>query len=86
MEYISAAGFRKVANNERCFVSYSDKSNSAQPSQEITDDNENRHSKGEDADDEPIECSYSLKQTHYHCLICDACVLNRAQLSSHKHK
>ncbi|XP_055922519.1 uncharacterized protein LOC129953387 isoform X2 [Eupeodes corollae] len=32
------------------------------------------------------ECSYSQKQTHYHCLVCDVSVLSKAQLSSHKHK
>ncbi|XP_055857761.1 uncharacterized protein LOC129920506 [Episyrphus balteatus] len=33
-----------------------------------------------------VECSYSQKQTHYHCLVCDVSVLSRAQLGSHKHK
>lgn len=32
------------------------------------------------------ECSYSLKQTHYHCLVCDLSVLSRAQLGSHRHR
>lgn len=32
------------------------------------------------------ECSYSMKQTHYHCLTCDCSVLSRAQLGSHRHR
>jgi hypothetical protein len=32
------------------------------------------------------ECPYTLKQTHYHCLICDMSVLSRAQLPSHRHR
>lgn len=37
-------------------------------------------------DSNNMECSYSMKQTHYHCLVCDCSVLSRAQLSSHRHK
>lgn len=69
LEYIRSAGFRKVANNEKC---------------SIIDESDN----GDNADtsrDEP-ECSYSLKQTHYHCLVCDCSILSRAQLSSHRHR
>ena len=33
-----------------------------------------------------VECSYSLKQTHYHCLVCNSSVLSRAQLGSHRHR
>lgn len=33
-----------------------------------------------------VECNYSLKQTHYHCLVCNCSVLSRAQLSSHRHR
>lgn len=85
MEYISAAGFRKVANNEQCFIISTEKLTNT--SQENLDDNDStKDSKENDIENDSIECAYSMKQTHYHCLICDVCVLNRAQLSSHKHK
>jgi hypothetical protein len=32
------------------------------------------------------ECTYCLKQTHYHCLICDGSVLSRAQIGTHRHR
>lgn len=32
------------------------------------------------------EYSYSFKQTHYHCLVCDVAVLSLAQLTSHRHR
>ncbi|XP_055690057.1 zinc finger protein castor homolog 1-like isoform X3 [Lutzomyia longipalpis] len=31
-------------------------------------------------------CSYSGRQTHYHCLVCNCSVLSRAQLTSHRHR
>lgn len=31
------------------------------------------------------ECSLSLKQTHYHCLICNKVVLSKSQLALHQH-
>lgn len=60
MEYIRMAGFRKVANNERCTTG--------------------------ELDAQSGECSYSMKQTHYHCLVCHSSVLSRAQLGSHRHR
>lgn len=81
LEYIRTAGFRKVANNERCYI---------QPKRQSNGDNENDNPKNDAdySDDEKndLECIYSMKQTHYHCLICDCSVLSRAQLSSHQHK
>lgn len=81
LEYIRTVGFRKVANNEPCSIQ----------SKKHTGDNsdENANDDDDDArDDESdaTECIYSMKQTHYHCLICDCSVLSRAQLSSHQHK
>lgn len=35
---------------------------------------------------ESTDCIYSMKQTHYHCLVCDCAVLSRAQLGAHQHK
>lgn len=32
------------------------------------------------------ECLYTLKQTHYHCLVCQMGVLSRNQLSFHNHR
>lgn len=32
------------------------------------------------------ECPYTLKQTHYHCLVCHMGVLSRNQLSYHNHR
>lgn len=32
------------------------------------------------------ECPYTLKQTHYHCLVCQMGVLSRNQLSFHNHR
>jgi hypothetical protein len=32
------------------------------------------------------ECPYTLKQTHYHCLVCQMGVLSRNQLSYHNHR
>ncbi|XP_055317113.1 uncharacterized protein LOC129576294 isoform X2 [Sitodiplosis mosellana] len=79
LEYIRTAGFRKVANNEPCTV------HSKKPSSENGDENVN--SDGEPGDESnATECIYSMKQTHYHCLVCDCSVLSRAQLSSHQHK
>lgn len=86
MEYISAAGFRKIANNERCFIATNEKSNNEDTQENIDDNDNNDLKENDDIEDDSIECAYSMKQTHYHCLICDACVLNRAQLGSHKHK
>lgn len=60
LEYIRDAGFRKVANNERCTAG--------------------------ELDAQSGECSYSMKQTHYHCLRCGSSVLSRAQLGSHRHR
>lgn len=99
MEYIRTVGFRKVANNERCMISSTKKSiDSASNTQQEDDEksdgensNEHRdndsHESGHDINDpNNMECSYSMKQTHYHCLVCDCSVLSRAQLSSHRHK
>ncbi|XP_059609765.1 zinc finger protein castor homolog 1-like isoform X2 [Phlebotomus argentipes] len=33
-----------------------------------------------------VSCSYSGRQTHYHCLVCNCSVLSRAQLTSHRHR
>uniref|UniRef100_A0A336K409 CSON011287 protein n=1 Tax=Culicoides sonorensis TaxID=179676 RepID=A0A336K409_CULSO len=60
MEYIREAGFRKIANNEKC--------------------------NSKDYENPNMDCPYSLKQTHYHCLSCDGNVLSRAQLSAHRHR
>lgn len=80
LEYIRTAGFRKVANNERCTIQ-------PKKSTDTDDDNESMKSDLEHADDEnDNECIYSMKQTHYHCLVCDCAVLSRAQLGSHQHK
>lgn len=99
MEYIRTVGFRKVANNERCMISGPKKSldsasNTQQDDDEKTDgenstelrDNDSHEFGHEINDSTNMECSYSMKQTHYHCLICDCSVLSRAQLSSHRHK
>lgn len=67
------AGFRKVANNEKCTIIGANESPS--------NGGDNGDASGSDA-----ECSYSLKQTHYHCLVCECSVLSRAQLSSHRHR
>lgn len=75
LEYIRTAGFRKVANNEPCTLQ------SKKSSDQHSDENDNN-----DDDTTNTECIYSMKQTHYHCLICDMSVLSRAQLSSHQHK
>lgn len=32
------------------------------------------------------ECLYTLKQSHYHCLVCQMAVLSRNQLSYHNHR
>ncbi|CRL08110.1 CLUMA_CG020904, isoform A [Clunio marinus] len=32
------------------------------------------------------ECPYTLKQSHYHCLVCDMAVLNHSQISFHNHQ
>lgn len=99
MDYIRTVGFRKVANNERCMISCAKKpldsaSNTQQEDDEKIDgenstelrDNDSHASSHEINDSNNMECSYSMKQTHYHCLICDCSVLSRAQLSSHRHK
>lgn len=49
-------------------------------------DIDNHNDNDTNTTDNGIECIYSMKQTHYHCLICDCSVLSRAQLSSHQHK
>lgn len=49
-------------------------------------DNDSHESGHEITDSNNMECSYSMKQTHYHCLVCDCSVLSRAQLGSHRHK
>lgn len=72
-EYIRMAGFRKVANNEKCMIN--------SPPGSTNGDNPAETSPGGES-----ECSYSLKQTHYHCLVCDCSVLSRAQLGSHRHR
>lgn len=106
------AGFRKVANNEKCSSDF--RTNGTKTIMKMSEDNET----DEEYDEyKPIsissvgtsktstelsptinvsipntsmsnieECSYSLKQTHYHCLVCDVAVLSRAQLTSHRHR
>lgn len=100
MEYIRTVGFRKVANNERCMITSCAKKsidstlNTQPDGDEKTDgensnehrDNDSHESGHEINDSDNMECSYSMKQTHYHCLVCDCSVLSRAQLSSHRHK
>ncbi|XP_031640146.1 uncharacterized protein LOC116352044 isoform X2 [Contarinia nasturtii] len=76
LEYISAAGFRKVANNEPC----------THQSKKSAGENLDENAQNDEDDGNNTECIYSMKQTHYHCLICDCSVLSRAQLSSHQHK
>lgn len=83
LEYIGVLGFRKVANNEPCTIlmkksMIDDSDEIAKIDNDAADDN--------DTDNGTTECIYSMKQTHYHCLICDCSVLSRAQLSSHQHK
>lgn len=86
LEYIGVLGFRKVANNEPCTIlmknsmaeTVSDENNKIY--NDAADDNDNN------AGENGPECIYSMKQTHYHCLVCDVSVLSRAQLSSHQHK
>lgn len=70
LEFIRMAGFRKVSNNEKCTSTGSS----------ADDMDQDQGASGTN------ECSYSLKQTHYHCLVCDCSVLSRAQLGSHRHK
>lgn len=79
LEYIRTAGFRKIANNERCTV-VSKKQSSTETDDESIKSGENGGMSDGD------ECIYSMKQTHYHCLVCDCAVLSRAQLGSHQHK
>lgn len=82
LEYIGVLGFRKVANNEPCTIlmkksmAESDSDENAKIDNDAADEN----------DENGTECIYSMKQTHYHCLVCDVSVLSRAQLSSHQHK
>lgn len=68
-----------MANNEPCTV-HTKKAASENGDENVKSDSE--------AGDESnaTECIYSMKQTHYHCLVCDCSVLSRAQLSSHQHK
>lgn len=79
------AGFRKVANNERCTIVCNNNSNSG-ASTPAFDDMESGTAHGSNSSENGNECSYSLKSTHYHCLVCDCSVLSRAQLSSHRHR
>lgn len=82
LEYIRTVGFRKVANNEACQVQ-SKRSNGENSDENTTGDDEH----GEDSNGTSNgECIYSMKQTHYHCLVCDCSVLSRAQLNQHQHK
>lgn len=86
LEYIGVLGFRKVANNESCAVlmknsmGENDSDENGKIYNDAGDDNDNNGSEN------GTECIYSMKQTHYHCLVCDVAVLSRAQLSSHQHK
>lgn len=128
LEYIRLAGFRKVANNERCLTTEQEVAASAaewgggaskhQPNQQqhstSTESPAAGGGDGADGDDGAgpaeapdaggamapeerererngvaaplVECNYSMKQTHYHCLVCNGSVLSRAQLSSHRHR
>ena len=129
LEFIRMAGFRKVANNEKCTIgcgkidenllsenfhntntNSNDNDSLLQQNdelndrklqlhhqhnhshqQELIDNNSSSSSNGNGNSGEnkltpPGECCYSLKQTHYHCLVCDCSVLSRAQLSSHRHR
>lgn len=82
LEYIRTVGFRKVANNEPCHVQ-SKRPNGDNSEENTTGDDEH----GEDSNGTAGgECIYSMKQTHYHCLVCDCSVLSRAQLNQHQHK
>lgn len=88
LEYIRTAGFRKIANNERCTV-VSKKQSSTETDDESMKSGEHDgdgDGDGDDDNDDSNECIYSMKQTHYHCLVCDCAVLSRAQLGSHHHK
>lgn len=89
LEYIGVLGFRKVANNEPCTILMKksmadDGDDNIKIENDATDANDNDNYSI--ATDNDTECIYSMKQTHYHCLICDCSVLSRAQLSSHQHK
>lgn len=46
----------------------------------------NEHCNMPDANTPDGECPYTLKQTHYHCLVCKMSVLSRNQLPSHNHR
>lgn len=46
----------------------------------------NEHCNMPDPNTPDGECPYTLKQTHYHCLICQMGVLSRAQLPAHRHR
>lgn len=84
LEYIGVLGFRKVANNEPCTILMK----KSQFNENDSDENAkiDNDAADENTDNGTLECIYSMKQTHYHCLICDVSVLSRAQLSSHQHK
>lgn len=76
LEYIRQAGFRKVGNYESCIlpsVAQSPTTATVPVSDSPSTATAN-------------DCTYSLKQTHYHCLVCNCSVLSRAQLSSHRHR
>lgn len=83
LEYIRTVGFRKIANNEPCTVQSEQKPSDGNGDENANDDD----TQGDDDNaNNGTECIYSMKQTHYHCLVCDCAVLSRAQLSSHQHK
>lgn len=46
----------------------------------------NEHCNYTDPNTPDGECVYTLKQTHYHCLVCQMAVLSRAQLPQHRHR
>lgn len=85
LEYIRTAGFRKVANNERCTVQMKTPMKSENDDESVDDEADSAHDVNM-GEHESTDCIYSMKQTHYHCLVCDCAVLSRAQLSSHQHK
>lgn len=77
LEYIRMAGFRKVSNNEKCMTN---------GDAEATITNGGTIAASSSSSQSATECSYSLKQTHYHCLVCQCSVLSRAQLGTHRHR
>lgn len=46
----------------------------------------NEHCEIQDPHTPDNECPYTLKQSHYHCLVCQMGVLSRNQLSFHNHR